>query len=152
MKLSLSFKQKIFSECIKHLDEKIKSLKTILHDLTEGSGNDAKSSAGDKHETAMAMMQIEHENISRQLSEALNEKNEFVRIELGEKSHATLGSVIKTNRGYFFIGIGLGKITVESIPVIVLSTQSPMVKMLLGLKTGDSIAMNGEQYVMEEIL
>ena len=152
MKLSISFKHQLFSECNRILYEKIKHLSSALNDLTQGGESDAKSSAGDKHETARAMLQIEHENISRQLNEVLNEKNDLRRSELGETSIVTRGSVVKTNRGCLFVGIALGKITVDNIPVIVLSPQSPIGKKLLGLAVGASVVMNGTQYLIEEIL
>ena len=76
----MNFKQKIFAACLASLDEKINSLKTSLLELEEGSENDTKSSAGDKHETARAMMQIEQEKLGKQLNELLEQKNSVEKI------------------------------------------------------------------------
>ena len=133
------------------LDERISALYAALNDLTEGAESDAKSSAGDKHETARAMMQIEHENISRQLDELLKEKNELSRIDMGTGAVIAKGSLIKTNHRYIFLAVAMGKVMADGVPVIVLSPQSPLGKKLPGLAPGDAAEMNGMQYVIEEV-
>jgi len=146
----LSFKKKIFFSCIQILDQKVKEYKIALHDLTVGAENDSKSSAGDKHETARAMMQLEHEKISRQLNEVLEQKNTLEKINPGiETSHITQGSLIKTNKGYFFLSISLGKIIVEKTEVMILSAQSPLGLKLLKLKKDETAEINSVQYFIE---
>ncbi len=49
-------------------------LQQRLNDLKESGANETKSTAGDKHETALAMVQIEQANIRKQLEEALAQK------------------------------------------------------------------------------
>ena len=49
-------------------------LHQVLADLKESGTNETKSTAGDKHETALAMLQIEQANINAQLSDALDKK------------------------------------------------------------------------------
>jgi hypothetical protein len=50
-------KAEVHHACCKILAERIQSLRQQLHELVEGAKNDSKSTAGDKHETARAMMQ-----------------------------------------------------------------------------------------------
>ena len=148
----MSFKQKIYSCCLQLLDQKIQDLQTALHDLTEGAENDSKSSAGDKHETARAMMQLEHEKISRQLDDLHRQKNSLEQIAINTVSSKIInGSLIKTNNGYLFLSVAIGKINVDEIPVMVFSSQSPMGIKMLGRKAGDSIEMNGTRYLIEDI-
>jgi transcription elongation GreA/GreB family factor len=152
MSASAELKQKVFSRCVELLDEKIRALYAALNDLTEGAGNDAKSSAGDKHETARAMMQIEHENLSRQLNEFLKEKNELAQIDIGRSNTVTKGSLIKTNQGYLFLSIALGRVEADLTKVMALSPQSPLGKKLVGLTKGDSVDINGVKYEIEEVV
>jgi hypothetical protein len=42
-------------------------LQQVLADLKESGANETKSTAGDKHETALAMLQIEQANTRGQL-------------------------------------------------------------------------------------
>jgi len=137
----MAFKQKVYAHCLALVENKIASLHKILADLEEGSANDSKSSAGDKHETARAMMQIEQEKIGRQARDLYLQKT------LLEKN----SSLIKTNRGYLFLSIPLGKIEVESTPVTVISPQSPLGKKIFGLKVGDKTEINDVSYTIEEI-
>jgi transcription elongation GreA/GreB family factor len=146
-----SRKQKLFSICLQLLDDRIKVLYASLKDLTEGAENDTKSSAGDKHETARAMMQIEQENLGRQLHGLLKEKNELesLNMEISESIH--VGSLIKTNHGFLFLSVAMGKIIADGIEVMVLSAQSPLGKKLVGLKAGNSAEVNGAKYLIQEV-
>ena len=64
------FKQKLLQACSDHLKEKINSLNSIINEVYESSNSESKSSAGDKHETTKAMMQLELEKLGTQLKEA----------------------------------------------------------------------------------
>ena len=63
----MDFKQRVYEQCRQRIDEKISLLSHMLEELKESSSNETKSTAGDKHETALAMLQIEQENTGRQL-------------------------------------------------------------------------------------
>lgn len=71
----MTFKQKIHTHCLQLVDDKILELETILRELNESAANNTKSSAGDKHETERAMVQIEQEAIGKQLHEVLEKKS-----------------------------------------------------------------------------
>ena len=148
----MNFKQKIHVRCLQLLNEKINYLQQTLKDLTASAANEGKSTAGDKHETALAMLQIEQENTSRQLKTALDQKDTLERIDPAAKtSQVGAGSVIKTNNGYLFLSVPLGKIVVDDTTVIALSPQSPLGKNLAGLKTNSITVMNGVRYMIEYV-
>jgi len=58
----MSIKQKIYTHFLKMLNTNISILQKSLVDLKESSSNETKSTAGDKYETALAMLQIEQSN------------------------------------------------------------------------------------------
>jgi transcription elongation GreA/GreB family factor len=62
-----------------------------------------------------------------------------------------IGSLIKTNRGYFFMGVALGKAVVDNITVIAVSPQSPLGQQLMGLKENEVAVINTTEYVIESI-
>ena len=145
-------KQKIYIACLQVVETKIAQFRASLLDLTQGAQNDSKSAAGDKHETARAMMQIEHEKISKQLEEVLLQKNKLTKIDVLQKpSQIIKGSLVKTNQGYLFVSIAIGKITVDTISVIVLSPQSPLGIKLMGLQVGETTTINGTNYSIESL-
>lgn len=148
----LSFKEKVYSYCLQLLEAKINQLRNNLLELKEGTESDSKSSAGDKHETSRAMMQIEYEKISRLLDEFQRQINELEKIDIHSVSgKIKSGSFIKTNVGYLFFGAAIGKINVDEIAVMVISLQSPIGLKLSGQKAGDRIEMNGLEYIIEKI-
>ena len=149
----MTLKQKIFSHYQQVLNEKISSLEQVLSDLKESGANETKSTAGDKHETALAMLQIEQANVRGQLKEVLDQKVVFDRIDPSISSTVIVnGSLIKTNRGYLFLSIALGKATIDDTAVIALSPQSPLGIKIMGLTVADVAEVNNNRYVIESIV
>src|SRR5688572_28454687 len=118
-------KEEVYKRCVDLIDEKISLLQQTLRDLTESAGNETKSTAGDKHETALATLQIDQENIGRQLKDALTQKADLNRLNIKlEALQIANGSLVKTDSGYFFLSVPLGKLTVQETHVIALSSRS----------------------------
>ncbi|MEY4433193.1 MAG: hypothetical protein RLZZ44_1327, partial [Bacteroidota bacterium] len=69
-----TFKQKIHTHYLQLVQDRIDFFQDMIVALTEDSKNDAKGSAGDKHETALSMMHIEQEKINHKLAEVLDQK------------------------------------------------------------------------------
>ena len=135
------------------LETKISELQKQLNDLKESTANETKSTAGDKYETARAMLQIEQDNTRRQLQEVLEQQSIFTAIDIFINSKEIIrGSLVKTNKGYLFISVALGKIIVDGITIIALSPQSPLGKQLMGLQINNSTSINNIPYIIEEIL
>ena len=149
----MTFKQKIYNHYLQVVNEKIQLLQEILADLKESGSSDTKSTAGDKYETALAMLQIEQANTRGQLKDAADQKAALEKI--NPTVSATIivtGSLIKTNRGYLFLSIALGKAIIEDNAVFSLSPQSPQGVKLMGLAVEDEVEMNNNLYVIENIL
>jgi hypothetical protein len=151
--MHMTLKQKIHNHCVQSVNEKIQSLKNILGELRESASNETKSTAGDKHETALAMLQIEQENTNRQLAEALAQKDILQKIDAAVTTAIiTSGSLVTTSRGYLFVSVALGKMTIDGITVTALSPQSPLGAKLKGLQAGGKAVVNSTEYVIENIV
>ena len=151
-KIYFFYSQKIYFYYKEILNDKIQNLLTALQDFKEGAENDVKSSAGDKHETARAMMQLEIEKTNRQLNEFQKQMNDLEKIDVTASSSKIInGSLIKANNIYFFLSVAIGKIDVEGINVMVLSSQSPLGLKMSGHKKDDSVELNGTHYLIEEV-
>jgi transcription elongation GreA/GreB family factor len=148
----MTFKQKTYHQFQQLLADKITNLHQQLDELKESTANETKSTAGDKYETARAMLQIEQDNIRHQLQEALEQQTRFSSVDRKETNQEVIqGCLVKTNRGWLLLSVALGKTIIEGIPVIALSPQSPLGKQLMGRKPGDKISINGFDYIIEEI-
>jgi hypothetical protein len=143
------FKQHILKACIAILEDKIQSLNLIMQEVTNSANNETKSSAGDKHETARAMMQLEQEKLSKQIADLAEQKNEFDKIDFSISSHKIIqGSLIETNKGYFLIATSLGKIAIKDKTVFIISSKSPLAITFNGKQINEMVMFNGVEYVI----
>jgi hypothetical protein len=143
----MTLKEKIVQTCLEIVQQKINVLQKNLHDLSDSAGNETKRTAGDKHETALAMLQIEQENNSRQLKEAIQQKAVLEKLNPHLKTETVVrGSLVHTNKGIFFISLGLGKLKVEDETVFAVSPEAPLGKLLSMKKAGDAFQFNNINY------
>lgn len=150
--MNTSIKAELYTYCQNHISEKINAIQKAIDDARAAANNESKSSAGDKHETARAMMHLEQEKNARQLQEMQKLQKVLHQISpdsINEK--AALGSLIKTSSGYFYLAISIGKINFNNTAFFVISPVSPIGQQLLGKQVGDSIAFNGKKMVIEEL-
>ena len=148
----MTLKQKIYNHYLQTINDKIAGLQKVLTDLKESGANETKSTAGDKHETALAMLQIEQANVRVQLKEAQQQQAALEKIN-PELSPAIIvpGSLIKTNKGYLFLSIAAGKAIIEGNTVMALSPQSPLGQQLLLTNKGGTVTINTMTYTIESI-
>lgn len=146
-------KEDVRNKCLEILKGKMTALKKILHDLQQSAANETKSTAGDKHETALAMLQIEQENTGRQLQVLLSQRLQLTQLDLSKS--ATIigkGSLVYTNKGLVFISVGMGKIPINNNIIMVISHASPLGSMLVGKKVGDTVQCTNFDYRVIEIV
>ena len=145
-------KQKIHIYYLQLVQDRVDAFRDMIAALTEDSKNDAKGSAGDKHETALSMMHIEQEKFNRKLTECLDQKVVLDKIDpLQHSEKISLGSLVKANGIYLYMSLALPKITIDGTNIIALSPQSPLGNLLLGKSVGDSFQINGTHYTIENI-
>lgn len=138
-------KVELYQFIVLQLEEKIKYLQHLIDDLRV-SNNDTKSSMGDKYETSREMMQQEISRIQNQLNEILIQQDLFSKIKPIENDIIGLGSYIETSMGNFCIACSFGEVIFDDKKVFILSTQTPLVKVLLGKKEGDTFEMNNKRF------
>lgn len=148
----MTLKQKVHRHYLQVVNDKISLLQQVLADLKESGANETKSTAGDKHETALAMLQIEQANKREQLAQVIAQKVlvEKINPEI-VAAIVVMGSLVKTDEGYLFMSVALGKAVVEGITLTALSPQSPLGKQLMGLKAGDTAIINNKSCYIEAI-
>jgi len=148
----MTFKQKIYNYYHQLVQDRIDAFRDMIAGLTEDSKNDAKGSAGDKHETALSMMHIEQEKLNAKLKEVLDQKSVLDKLDVSVVAETIiLGSLVKANGIYLYLSLALPKINIEGVNVIALSPQSPLGNKLMGNKVGFTFEINGTKYLIEEI-
>lgn len=149
----MTFKQKIYQYYYQLVQDRIDIFRDMIAALTEDSKNDAKGSAGDKHETALSMMHLEQEKLNAKLREVVQQKAVLDKINPEIVSAIiTLGSLVKANGIYLYLSLALPKISIDGVNVIALSPQSPLGNKLMGNKVGYAFEINTTKYLVEEIV
>jgi len=146
-------KERILQQHQQLLQDKIDVFRDMISGLTEDAQNDAKGSAGDKHETALSMMHIEQEKLNHKLKEILEQKAILDKIDATlNHTKIALGSLVQTNGMLLFISAALPKIIVEHKTIIAVSPQSPLGSKLMGNEVGFQFEINATKFKIESVL
>ena len=135
--------KKLFNHCKSQLAQTLEILETRKTEILVALESESKSSAGDKHETGRAMIQLEREKLGEQIKKA--EQNQVVLTQLKYYKHSGVvrfGSVVQTNNSNYYIAIPVGSCLIQSNTFHCISPQSPIGTLLLGKKVGDQLVFN----------
>lgn len=149
----MTLKNQIIAQYKQRIQDKIDAFQDMIAALFEDAKNDAKGSAGDKHETALSMMHIEQEKLNHKLKEYLQDRDQFAQIDFDKKTNKVqIGSLVQANSNYFLMAVALPKITIEGKTIFGISLQSPLAQQLIGKEVGHAFSINKVEYVVNEIL
>jgi hypothetical protein len=142
---SAGLKKKIIAYLNGLIEEKIQESLDEVASINFSKENETKSSAGDKYETGMAMLQIEEVKAATQLTKARELQQTLYRIDPEQElDNVQLGSLVETTAGIYFISIPWGKIVMDHQEIFVLSIGSPIGALLQGKKSGESYLFQGK--------
>ena len=143
MDKELQIKKRLLESCKKLVNEKYKTVIEIMASNKNALESETKSSAGDKHETGRAMLQLEMEKASQQFSSISFMQEVLQKIDIQKKNEiGKLGSLIVTSQGSYFLAISIGLIVLDTKDYFVISPSSPIGKLLLGKNKGDTFHFN----------
>lgn len=140
----MDIKRLLFQQCQSFVNKRLQTVEEIIASNQKALQSETKSSAGDKHETGRAMLQLEMEKASQQLAGIQQMNTVLSKIDVTKSSQvAHLGSIVQTNSGIYFLAISAGKLTVENSTYFAVSVSSPIGKILLGKHTHEEFSFNG---------
>ncbi len=143
-------KPNIHAAFLKALNNQIEQLNGTLNDLKYSASNETKSTAGDKHETALAHLQIQQNQTRMQLSKLEVNKAALMKINPeNEHSEVRLGSLIHTNQGVFFMSIAMQALEIDGVKIVAISVASPLGSKMIGKTLGDVVSFNEKNFVLE---
>lgn len=146
-------KKDLLEFCWKQVDERTTRLKKQSDELQESLGSETKSSAGDKHETGRAMVQLEQEKLGQQLQELEATRSILKKINIEKPSDKIrLGSLVKTSMANYFIAISAGTFNCDDEVVYCISASAPIAQLLLGKEKGENFAFNGKEQSILEVI
>jgi transcription elongation GreA/GreB family factor len=139
-------KKELIIKCRNFVGQRMQTIGEIMSSNQKALQSETKSSAGDKHETGRAMLQLEMEKASLQLESVNTMKETLDKINFHSISDISkLGSLVMTSSGNYFLAISSGKIEMGKDAYYAVSLSSPIGKNLFGTKQGDEIDFNGKK-------
>ena len=133
MKENSLLKEKLLNLCQVFVDQRLRAIQDTISEIQESLTSETKSSAGDKHETGRAMLQLEREKAGQQLAVIQNVNQIVSKINPSISSEIiTLGSVVFTTQSNYFIAISAGELKLEDHLFYAISADTPIAKLLLG--------------------
>jgi hypothetical protein len=149
----MTIKNTIHQSFYSSLLQNIASQQSVQKDLQLSAANETKSTAGDKHETALAMLQMEQVQVGKKMDVLQQHLLELNQIEIEKKPILVVhGSLIKTSNCIFYISAALGKINLDGMDVFAISIRSPLGILFLGKKVHDTVVFNNTSYSILELL
>lgn len=148
-----SIKESLYQQCQLFLEQRLQSVQNIMDDIQKSLLSETKSSAGDKHETGRAMLQLEREKAGNQLAEIQKVSEILSKID-ASKSHkiVALGSIVFTSKANYFIAISAGELKVKNTFFYAISPNTPIGQLLLSKKEGDDIVFRNDSFMIETVL
>ena len=148
----MTIKEQLHKECKQFLDSRFLAVTGRIENIQVSLQSETKSSAGDKHETGRAMLQLEREKAGNQLKDIQVQQERFSKVNIHSKSDVVcLGSLVKTNVATYFIAISVGKIVINDITYFAISPSSPIGRILLGTIVGEEFVFNGVVQTVTDI-
>lgn len=147
-----NLKTELYLKCQAFVDARLKAIQNTITEIQMALTSETKSSAGDKHETGRAMLQLEREKAGQQLAE-IEKLNQFLsKIDVSKTTSTIgLGSVVFTTQANYFIAISAGELKAINLSFYAISANTPMAKLLLGKTTGDCIAFRDQVFEITEV-
>ncbi len=148
----MQVKQRLLDHCRQYVHQRLDTVTRALEEVRQAVNEETKSSAGDKHETGRAMMQLEQEKLALQLVEVQQLQQVLERIQLeGLPPGIGEGSLVLTGQGNYFIAISAGKLELGGRRYYLISLASPIGAALSNRKAGETISFREQSIPILEV-
>lgn len=148
----MTLKDKLYQQCQFFLNKRLEAIQNNISDIQNSLESETKSSAGDKHETARAMLQIDREKAGHQLADIEKQQEILNKINLNSTfQNIAFGSLVYTTQFNYFIAISAGEIAIENKKYYAISSGTPIAQLLLSKQVGDSIQFRDSKFTITEI-
>ena len=142
----MNIKEILYNDTLQFVENRYQVVQNLISSIQQSLQSETKSSAGDKHETGRAMLQLEREKAGNQYIEIERLQHVLQRIDIKKIStKISLGSLVTTNKGIYFIAIGRGLVNINNHDYYVIALNSPIGKLLFGKEKGDAVVFNKQK-------
>ncbi|MXV38775.1 3-oxoacyl-ACP synthase [Flavobacteriaceae bacterium Ap0902] len=148
----MNLKEKLYHHCLDYVNQRLQVCENRIASIKEDLFSETKSSAGDKHETGRAMLQLEREKLGHQLATIEQEKKLLANFNPDAMhTQVRLGSIVKTTQQAYFLLISAGIIKVDTESFISISPQSPIGQLMISKTVGDTVTFRENTFEIVEV-
>ena len=145
-------KEYLYLQCKDFVENRFQAIQNTINEIQESLTSETKSSAGDKHETGRAMLQLEREKAGNQLAEIQKIQAQLSKISIANTSEVIgLGSAVYTNKSNYFIAISAGELKIENDIFYAISSNTPIGQLLMGRTVGDEVIFREQKFTIEKV-
>ena len=148
MYISAMTKNDIFDALESHLQAAVSEAQGHLASLQEALTSEAKSTAGDKHETGRAMIHQEMRQVNDTLQRSQSALQEWTRMKQVQTAPVRVASgvLVETTGPWVLVGLPLGKLSLEGGLVLGVSPEAPLAQAWHGAKVGDEVRLGSSTF------
>lgn len=148
----MSIKEELYRQCHEFVENRLQVIQSTILEIQQSLASETKSSAGDKHETGRAMLQLEREKTGKQLAEIIKIKEALSKIDILKRSdNVSIGSLVYTSESNYFIAISAGELKLDDGSYYAISPHTPIGQLLIGKELGDTIVFREQVFVVQKI-
>ncbi|MFD0863219.1 3-oxoacyl-ACP synthase [Sungkyunkwania multivorans] len=149
----------LFKQCEQFVNERLGRIQDRIQGIQQSLNSETKSTAGDKHETGRAMLQLEREKVGQQLAEVQKLVAILCKIEVlpehttfQDQGRIRLGSLVFTDQANYFISISAGVLKHKEDSFYAIATNTPIGILLIGKEKGETIVFKGKKITIMRVL
>ena len=149
----MNIKEQLYKQCCDFVESRLTNINNVISEIQVSLQSETKSSAGDKHETGRAMLQLEREKAGNQLAEIQNIKEILSKVDTNKVLQIVgSGSVVYTTQSNYFISISAGQINANQSSFYAISPSTPIGQILLTKKAGDVIVFRDQEFKIIKVI
>ena len=148
----MTLKETLISKCYEFASERKSHIDFQMKEIKEALFEEIKSSAGDKHETGRAMLQLEREKVGNQFYEVEEMFETLNKINISAPATVVhLGSLVYTTQANYFIAISAGKLEADGQTFYAISSNTPIGKLLMSKTEGQEVNFRDQKISIVKI-
>ncbi|WP_298340929.1 3-oxoacyl-ACP synthase [uncultured Algibacter sp.] len=149
----MNIKKELYNQCFEFIENRYQAVQNTIKEIQVSLRSETKSSAGDKHETGRAMLQLEREKAGVQLAEIEKTKALLSKVNIENNLNKIgVGSVVFTTKSNYFIAISAGELKAKGDNFFAISANTPMGQLLIGKAVGDVISFRAQAFKVTKVL
>ncbi len=153
MNKTKNIKLALYNKCVQFTKNRLNTINQTIEELQESLTSETKSSAGDKHETGRAMVQLEREKAGQQLAQIQKVNQLLAKIGTETNSKTIgLGSVVYTTKANYYIAISAGEFEIENEKFYAIAANTPIAQLLLGKSINEEIVFRDQKFIITKTL